>query len=194
MDDKKKIEVKEAQVDYSKRYTYTDYLKWDDDNRWELIDGVPYMMSAPTTQHQELLGNLYLQFGNFLRGKPCKVFLAPLDVRLNADSADDTVVQPDIVVICDRSKIDKAGCKGAPDMVVEVLSPSTASYDMVTKFNRYLQAGIREYWIIDPDTKYLAVHILQGENYITRPHAENETVPVHVLEGCTIDLAEVFAE
>jgi len=187
-------EVKEAQVDYNKRYTYADYITWDDDNRWELIDGVPYLMSAPTRRHQELLSNLFLPIGTFLKGKPCKVYVAPFDVRLNFDTLDDTVVQPDILVICDHSKLTDAGSNGAPDLVVEILSPSTAKYDRVTKYNKYLESGIREYWIIDPETKTLAVHILKDGNYITKPYTDQETVPVHVLNGCEINLAEVFVE
>jgi len=187
-------EVREALPAYDKRYTYSDYLQWDDDKRRELIDGVPYLMSAPSFRHQELLGNLHGQFWSFLKGKNCKVIMAPLDVRLNADTLDDTVVQPDIVVICDRDKIDKAGCKGAPDMVVEILSPSTSCYDRITKFNTYMKAGIREYWIIDPETKTLAAHILKDGNYIIHPYTNEDTAPVHILEGCIISLSEVFEE
>jgi len=186
--------VKEAQVNYNKLYTYSDYLTWDDDQRWELIDGVPYMMSAPNRMHQELLGNLHLQFGNFLKGKPCKVYPAAFDVRLNADTLDNTVVQPDLVIVCDLSKLDDAGCKGAPDMVIEILSPSTSRYDRTIKFNTYLKSGIREYWVVDPETKTLAVHILKGGDYVTHPYLDEDTVPVHVLEGCIVDLSEVFEE
>ena len=184
--------VNQPQLDYDRRYTYADYLTWDDDTRWELIDGVPYAMSAPTRLHQKIIGSLHFQLYAFLKGKPCEVYLSPFDVRLNADTRDDTVVQPDILVVCDQSILNKAGCAGVPDMLVEILSPSTSLYDRVTKFNRYLQAGVREYWIIDPEFKTLAVHLLKGEDYITRVFAAGDTAPVHVLEGCTIDLAEVF--
>jgi len=187
-------EVMEAQVDYNKRYTYADYLTWDDDNRWELIDGVPYMMSAPNRHHQGILGNLYLIFGNYLKGKSCKVYFAPFDVRLNADTLDNIVVQPDLIIVCDDSKLDKAGCKGVPDMVVEILSPSTARYDRNLKFHTYKKVGIKEYWIVDPETKSLAIHILKGDDYIIHPFLDEETVPVHVLEGFTINLSEVFEE
>ena len=186
--------VSEVLADYNKRYTYVDYLEWDDDIRYELIDGVPYLMSAPTWQHQEISGNLYLQFKTFLKGKSCKVYYAPFDVRLNADTKDDTVVQPDIVVICDSSKMMKTGYKGAPDMVIEILSPSTSRYDRTLKFNTYLKSGIHEYWIIDPDTQTLTVHILKDGDYITRPYTDKDTVPVHVLDGCIINMQEVFEE
>jgi Uma2 family endonuclease len=197
MDEKEKTtdsEVREAQVDYNKRYTYADYMTWDDDKRWELIDGVPYLMSAPNRRHQELLGNLYLQIGPFLKGKKCKVYFAPFDVRLNADTFDNIVVQPDLLIVCDESILNKAGCKGVPDMVVEILSPSTSRYDRIKKFNTYLKAGIREYWIIDPETKTLAVHILRDGNYIIHPYSNEDKAPVHVLEGFCIDLSEVFEE
>lgn len=188
-------EVKEVQPDYVTKYTYSDYLEWDDDERWELIDGVAYMMSAPNRQHQGMLVHLCNIFYNFLKGKPCKVYVAPFDVRLNADTFDDTVVQPDLVVICDHSKLDPAGCKGAPDLAIEILSPSTSKYDKTIKFEAYRKAGIREYWVIspDPDDKSLAVNILKGNDYITYAYLSNDIVPVHVLEGLTIDLSEVYA-
>ena len=192
MDLEKHASVKEAQVDYSRKYTYSDYLKWDDDVRYELIDGVPYAMSAPTWQHQEILGHLFVQFYNFVKGKQCKVFVAPFDVRLNADTLDNTVVQPDIVVICDDSIMMKTGCVGGPDMAIEISSPSTSRMDKFMKFSKFLQAGVREYWIVDPDTKTMAVHILKDGDYITRVYNEEDTVPVYVLEGCLIDMAEVF--
>ena len=186
--------VKEAQPAYDVRFTYADYIQWDDDIRRELIDGVPYLMASPNRMHQAISRNLLVLLANFLKGKPCEVYHAPFDVRLNADTLDDTVVQPDLVIICDHSILDDASCKGVPDMVVEILSPSNSKYDLTTKFNRYLRAGVREYWIVSPTDKTLAVHILKDGTYITYPYTNKETVPVHVLEGCTIDLSEVFAE
>ena len=174
-------------------YTYADYCTWGDDVRSELIEGVSYMMSpAPTWRHQGILFDLAGQLRSFLKGKTCKAFTAPFDVRLNADTYDDTVLQPDIVVICDRSKLSGTGCIGAPDMVIEILSPSTAVNDKVLKFNQYLQAGVREYWIVDPDTRTVSVHVLKDGEYMTRAYAGADTVPVYVLEGCTISLPDVF--
>ncbi|MDR2182743.1 MAG: Uma2 family endonuclease, partial [Clostridiales bacterium] len=114
-------------------FTYEDYYAWDNEPRCELIDGEIYFMAAPRPIHQIISGGLYRKFSEHLDGKKCKVFL-PIDVRLNADKGDDTVVQPDLLVVCDRDKLDDKGCKGAPDLVIEILSPSTASYDMMTKF------------------------------------------------------------
>ena len=178
-----------------KYYTYADYLTWDDDVRCELIDGMPYMMPpAPTTRHQSISGNLHGILYNILKGKPCKVFAAPFDVRLNHNSYDDTVVQPDLVVICDRNKIDDKGCVGAPDMVIEILSPATASHDRIIKLRRYQKAGVREYWIVDPETKTVQVFIHKNGEYVVAVYEETETVPVFVLEGLTIDLKDVFDE
>ena len=187
------MEVNEALPEY-KRYTYADYITWEGSERYELIDGVPRAMTAPSWIHQAISGELFVQIKEFLKGKPCKVFAAPFDVRLNANDYDDNVVQPDIVVICDRSIIGGTGCSGVPDMVVEILSPSTAAYDRTTKFNLYQKYGVREYWIVDPESKTVSAHTLDdGRYYVTR-HAETDTVPVQVLEGCMIDLREVFAE
>jgi Uma2 family endonuclease len=177
------------------RYTYADYAGWDTEERYELIDGVSYLMSpAPMWKHQGISRELTVQLAVFLKGKPCEVFAAPFDVRLNADTYDDTVLQPDIVVICDRSKLSGTGCAGAPDMVIEILSPSSARHDRFIKFHLYQKAGVREYWIVDPDTKTVAVHVFKDGEYLARAYAETDDIPVHVLDGCVVSLADVFAE
>ncbi|MDR0875860.1 MAG: Uma2 family endonuclease [Clostridiales Family XIII bacterium] len=176
-------------------YTYADYLEWDTEERYELIDGVPYMMSpAPTPTHQRISAAFTRLFGNYLRGKTCEVFAAPFDVRLNADEEDDTVVQPDILIICDKTKIDDRGCKGAPDLVIEIVSKSSGNYDRGLKLHKYINAGVRECWIVDPDDKIVQVYILQADrsaNMLTY-HAE-DTVPVSILQDLRIPLPEVFA-
>lgn len=179
----------------NQKYTYADYCTWDDSERWELIDGVPYAMSpSPSPKHQGISVDLTRQLSAFLKGKSCKLFTAPFDVRLNASNEDDTVVQPDLLVICDRSKIDEKGCNGAPDLVIEILSPSTARRDRMIKFQQYQRAGVREYWIIDPDTKTVQVCILESGRYFVTPYADTNTAPVSVLPGCEIKLQDVFAE
>jgi len=196
-DSKKSLDslVGEARVDYNKHYIYADYLTWDKfDERWELIDGVPYLMSSPTIQHQRISFNLTLQLGNFLKGKKCRIFYAPFEVRLNAETTDDTVVQPDLLVICDHDKFTKRGCKGAPEMVIEILSPSTSKRDRTIKYDAYLKAGIIEYWIIDPDAKILTANILNDNRYIAYPYTDTDNVAVHVLDGCIISLSDVFED
>ena len=194
MDNEKDLTVKEAIPAYNKRYTYSDYITWDDDQRWELLDGIPYLMSSPSTRHQAISSEIHGQLWHFLKGKPCDVFSAPFDVRLNADGADDTVVQPDIVVICNNSIITKNGCSGAPDLVIEILSPSTSQRDKLVKYRKYQQAGVREYWIIDPESNILQAGVLNNGSYITSVYGAEDKAPVYVLDNFEIDLAEVFAE
>ena len=183
------------------RFTYGDYLTWDDDQRWELIDGVPYNMSpAPTVRHQLILGELHRQVANWLLDKPCQVFIAPFDVRLPEDDESDeqveTVVQPDLSIICDKSKLDEAGCRGAPDLIVEILSPSTAHKDLKVKFERYERAGVREYWIVDPNGSTVQIYTLGAEGRYGRPEAYGavDRVSVGIFPDLEIDLAVVFAE
>ncbi|MCL1919032.1 MAG: Uma2 family endonuclease [Peptococcaceae bacterium] len=184
----------EALQNDDKHYTWADYIAWDEKIRCELIDGMLYMMTAPSVMHQNICGSLFYQLFDFLKGKPCKVFIAPFDVRLDIDKGDDTVVQPDILVVCDKEKLDQKGCLGAPDLVVEILSPSSGTLDKVLKFNKYLQAGVREYWIVDPDSKAVNVYVLENGKYVASAYSEEDSMPSHVLEGCTITLADVFAE
>jgi Uma2 family endonuclease len=176
-------------------YTYADYLEWDENLRAEIIDGEVNMLATPTSDHQAVSMELSIQLGNFLKGKPCKVYAAPFSVRLfpKEDASDDLVLEPDIAVICDASKIDKRGCNGAPDFIIEILSPSSLKYDRLVKFRKYQQAGVREYWIVDPETKLVQVNILDNGWYRTSVYDDTEKAPVSVLAGCEINLAEVFA-
>lgn len=184
-----------------KSYTYEDLLSWDDGDRYELYDGIPVAMASPSDVHQDILGELYWQINSYLRGKQCKVFFAPFDVRLFEKPGDtpkdvDTVVQPDLMVVCDRSKIDRHGIHGAPDLVVEITSPSTRRYDRLLKLDRYMRAGVREYWIVDPAERQVWVNQLVDGFYRTATvysaNSIQTTVPVGVLEGCVIDLTTVF--
>jgi Uma2 family endonuclease len=178
-------------------YTYADYLGWETDERYELIDGLPYAMSpAPGWFHESVSVEIVHKLRSFLEGKTCKVFSAPFDVRLNADGADDTVVQPDVTVVCDRSKLsDKGkGCNGAPDLAVEILSPSSAKMDRIVKYKQYEKYGVREYWLVDPTHKTVEVYTLVSGKYEKAAYADGDTVPVGVLPGCEVDLATVFME
>jgi Uma2 family endonuclease len=179
----------------AKRYAYADYALWETDDRYELIDGYPYMMSAPSISHQRVLVELTFQFVSLLKGKPCEVFVAPLDVCLfGLGDDDETVVQPDLIVICDKSKLDAKRCNGAPDMVIEILSPSSQAHDTRRKLDKYHQAGVKEYWIVDPDKKRLMIHMLVGGKYKVKEFDATAIVTAHVLGGSKIYLAEVFAE
>lgn len=180
-------------------YTYKDYAAWPDDERWELIDGVAYNMSpAPSRFHQEISGALFNKIYNYLEGKPCKVYNAPFDVRLpqGKESEEDviTVVQPDITVICDRSKLDEKGCKGAPDLVIEIVSPHTVSKDMKEKPALYERHGVKEYWIIHPIDKLALVYRLQENRQYVKPevYSEENTVESKVLAGFSVDLKTIF--
>jgi Uma2 family endonuclease len=175
-------------------YTYADYLEWDEGERYEIIDGEAYMMATPSRLHQEICGNFYYCLRSYLEGKSCKVYAAPFSVRLFPadDRSDDTVVEPDITVVCDPSKLDDRGCNGAPDLIIEILSLSTARYDRIVKFNKYREAGVREYWIIDPEEKAVFAHILKDGQYTAAVYDDTGTVPVTVLPGCEIDLKIVF--
>jgi len=176
-----------------KRYSYKDYIKWDNDIRYELIDGVAYAVAAPTRLHQKTSGEIFRQLANYLRGKPCEVFHAPFDVRLNASDFDDIVVQPDILVVCDESKLDNKSVKGTPDMIIEILSPSNARHDTFTKFRHYQKSGVREYWIVNPARRIVEVYILENGKYgLGIIYREDDVIPVHTLKGCKINLADVF--
>ena len=151
------------------RYTLEDYRTWPEDERWELISGVAYSMSpAPRLQHQRLLGEIYTQLANQLKGKLCEPFIAPVDLYPFPDGTDkdaETVVQPDLMIVCDPSKCREEGIFGAPDWILEILSPSTAYKDQTEKKNLYQKCGIAEYWTVNPDTLDLMIYRLEEGLY-----------------------------
>jgi Uma2 family endonuclease len=180
-------------------HTYADYKAWElkPGERYEIIYGEAYAMSAPNAYHQSMLMELSKQIAIFLTGKPCKVYPAPYDVRLyyEEDESDDTVVQPDISVVCDEKKRGHEGCRGAPDLVVEILSPSNTAFEMQRKFNVYRDASVREYWVLDSVNKYLTVYLFNSDNsIISRSYSEKDLAPVTVLDGLSIELAPIFTE
>ena len=193
-------------LDPAVRYTYADYLTWTDNIRRELIDGFVKLMSGPTTLHSKITTGLVGKMWPFVKKRKgkCKIYHSPVDVRLpknmeKADSKIYTVVQPDIVVVCDPSKIDEKGIIGAPDLVVEVLSPSNTKFAMSKKFDLYEEVGVKEYWVVYPNAG-LTVFLLQdngkydaGTTYdiIYMPDAK---VPVHTIEGLEIELKELFED
>jgi Uma2 family endonuclease len=165
-------------------FTYADYSQWPNEERWELIDGEAYAMSAPQRLHQDIVFELGRQIGNYLQGKPCKGYVAPFDVRLprknEINDNINTVVQPDLSVICDPSKLDKLGCLGAPDWIVEVLSPSTALKDMNTKRSLYQLHGVQEYWIIHPEDQWIMVYKLDDQGRYAMPDVFGMNEPTQV--------------
>ena len=178
-------------------HTYGDYLAWPEDVRYELIDGIAYAMSpAPTVSHQEVLLELSRQVDEALDESACRVLIAPLDVRLprsdETDAAVDTVVQPDLLVVCDPARIDERGVRGAPDWIIEVLSPATAAHDQVRKRDLYERAGVREYWLVHPTDRIVTVYRLENGRYGRPDIAElaGETAP-QAVPGVVIDWARV---
>lgn len=174
------------------RYTIDDYYALPEDQRVELIDGVFYDMGAPALQHQRILGDLYVLFRQCAdeHGLPCDVYLSPCDVRLDMDNY--TMVQPDLLVICGEYDAGAIRYEGAPDLVVEILSPSTRSKDMVLKLYKYENAGVREYWIVDPKNKKITAHRFFDEEYDPVSYSFDDVIPVGISEGkCAIDFSRI---
>ena len=185
------------QLDVNKSYTYADYMLWQFDERVELIKGRIFKMSpAPKRIHQDISRELQFKIVSHLRKQPCKVYDAPFDVRLSKKKKDkqiETVVQPDLCVICDISKLDDRGCLGAPDLIVEILSLSTRKKDITDKFVLYEENGVKEYWIVDADNQTLLKYVLQNKKYIGEKILDaSENVTSTVFPDLTIELSEVF--
>jgi Uma2 family endonuclease len=189
-----------SDLDLTKTYTYADYLKWTFDERLELIKGKIFKMSpAPGSIHQRLTLRVGRWIGNYLEGKPCEVFIAPFDVRLPRLSINDkkvlTVVQPDACVICDPKKVDDKGCIGAPDIVVEILSPGNNKKELQNKYEVYEEAGVFEYWIIYPIEKTLLKYTLvDGRFQTSRPLTIDDEVTTPILPGFVLNLNELFED
>jgi Uma2 family endonuclease len=185
-----------------KKYTYTNYISWPDDERWELINGVAWNMSpAPSRLHQDVFGSLFSKIFSFLEGGQCKVYGAPFDVLLPAsDELEEgdvsSVVQPDISVICDRGKLTDKGCTGAPDWLIEILSPYTSKKDLNEKFFLYECRGVKEYWIIDPGNRFVHIYLLTQEGKYDNPlifTELNSTLKSNVCPGFEIILGDIFS-
>lgn len=178
--------------------TYEEYLTLEDGVRYEVIDGQIYNMSpAPTTKHQAVQRELLTEFSLYLRGKTCTVFGSPIDVCFSEEDNDikkiKEWVEPDLVVVCDKNKIHEKRIVGVPDLVVEILSPSTAKVDKIVKYNRYQRAGVKEYWIVDPSNETIDVYLLHQDAFKhSGTFFKDDTLSVQLLEGFTIDLSNVF--
>ena len=189
-------------LDFSKQYTYADYLKWHFKERVELIKGWIHKMSpAPTRWHQKIEGNIFLSIGNFLNKKECDVYNSPFDVRLvknkgQADKEIETVVQPDIAVICDKSKLDDKGCIGAPDLIVEVLSLATQKKDYNEKFNLYEENKVKEYWLVHPEQKTVETYVLKEGIYQLNHRFEKAEgiITTPLFNGFQLDCIDVFKD
>jgi Uma2 family endonuclease len=188
------------QLDLTKQYSYADYLTWKFTDRVELIRGwIKKMSPAPSSYHQVVSGNLSFHIQKYLYKKECKVFVAPFDVRLinTKKSSDDnivyTVVQPDICIICDKDKIDKRGCVGAPDLVIEIVSKGNTKYEMETKFELYEEAGVLEYWIVGLGDETTTVFDLKENKFQFRKiYSNDDKVPMGIFTDFSLDMTEVF--
>jgi len=185
-----------SDLDLSKQYTYSDYLKWHFSERVELIKGFINKMSpAPSRNHQVISKNIVFKYLLYFENKKCNVFYAPFDVRLPIKSSkkDTTVVQPDLCIICDEAKLDDQGCNGAPDLIVEILSPNNSKHDVHTKFNLYEESGVKEYWMVEPVERMVLVYTLQNNKYIgLKPFTEGEIIQSPLFPDMKIEVETVF--
>ena len=188
------------QIKSDQLYTYEDYCNWSEDEHWELIDGVAYplhgeMHAAPARTHQDVVVQLLFQIAGYLKGKPCKVYVAPFDVRFSKKDhkhkKKDTVVQPDIAIICDKEKLDEKGCNGAPDWIIEVISPNSASRDHIQKRALYEEQGVKEYWLVHPIDKIVTLYHFEKSSNSQIIAAEGQT-PSFIFPDLMIDWNEVF--
>ncbi len=192
--------TKFSDLDPDGRYTYADYLKWQFDEMVELIKGKIFKMSpSPSRYHQDIAINITTFFRNELKGKICKVYTAPSDVRLiskgNGDKDITTVVQPDVFVVCDPSKLDEKGCLGSPDLIVEIVSPFTAEKDISRKFELYQESGVLEYWLVFPNDKIVEIFVLDGGRFgPPKVFTELDLIPIHIFEGMRISGIDVFEQ
>jgi Uma2 family endonuclease len=184
------------QLDFSKTYTYADYLLWQFSERVELIKGFIRKMSpAPSMIHQRVSSNLHGVFYQNFNRKTCSFFAAPFDVRLpiKTEKKDTTVVQPDLCVIRDESKLDKRGCNGEPDLIVEIISPNNSKHDVSTKFKLYQEAEVKEYWIVEPYDKIVFIFTLIDGKYIgLRPFGSDEKIESPLFPELLMSTEEVF--
>ena len=189
-------------LDFTRQYTYADYLTWQFDERVELIRGwISRMSPAPLRYHQNISFKLSIQIGNYLTDKNCTAYAAPFDVRLTnkrKKKVDDkfiqSVVQPDISIICDPEKLDDKGCLGAPDWIIEILSPGNTKNEMKEKFSLYEENGVKEYWIVYPEYFQVQVFDLINDKYVFRDnYVKEDLIPVNIFEGFTIDADKMFS-
>jgi Uma2 family endonuclease len=185
-----------SDLNLNEQYTYSDYLLWKFSDRVELIRGFIRKMSpAPSRKHQTVAKNVTYKLLQYFEKKPCSLFFAPFDVRLPIKSAkkDTTVVQPDICIVCDECLLDEQGCNGAPDLIVEILSPKNSKHDVDTKFKLYQESGVKEYWIVETEERIVLVYSLQNGIYIgLKPFSEGEEITSLLFPEMKIAVIDVF--
>lgn len=199
--DKDFIRESRAKHYHRNTYTYGDYKSWTDEKRYELIDGVIYDMApAPGRRQQRISIELGRQFSTYLLDRRCEVYLAPFDVRLaEGDETDEeisTVVQPDLLVVCDSSKLDEKGVKGTPDLVTEIISPGSAKKDREIKRDLYEMHGVNEYWIVDYHEDIVEVYLLNEKDQYDEPviYTKEDMIPVNIFSDFKVDLKMVFRD
>lgn len=185
------------QRDEDKHFTFQDFLSWDEAQRYEIIDGVPVLHAAPTTKHQGIVSFLTIDFGINLKDKECRVFPSPFTVRFSEDEDydnADNVFEPDISIICNKAQLDQFGCKGAPNLVIEVLSPSTSRNDRVKKYNTYQKFGVTEYWIVDPLNETVEIYVLDEGTYMRwNAYGREDTIKSNQFEDIAIVGDDMFS-
>ena len=187
-----------SQLDPNGSYTYADYLNWRFADMVELIRGKLFILSpAPAERHQRIATTLGVEIGQFFKRKPCRVYFSPFDVRLIQKTSENqdvtTVVQPDICVICDTGKLDERGCIGAPDWIIEIVSPSTIKKDLNDKYNLYEENGVQEYWVVMPEANAVNQYVLQNGRYaFIDTFSKTQHISPALLPDLSINLAEVF--
>ena len=192
--------TKLSQLDLTKTYSYADYVTWKLNERVELLKGLIIKLSpAPSSQHQSISMNLAGIIFQHLKGKKCKVFSAPFDVRLinkrksTTDKEITTVVQPDLCIICDLKKVDERGCLGSPDLIIEIVSKGNTKKELENKFDLYQENGVKEYWVVQPgDETVVVFDLIRGKYQYRKIYSNDGVVPVKVIKGLEIDLKEVF--
>ncbi|MCC7246641.1 MAG: Uma2 family endonuclease [Saprospiraceae bacterium] len=191
-----------TQLNPDERYTYADYLLWQFRERVEIFRGRFRQMAAPSVRHQRISGNIHREISWFLKSHRCDVFTAPFDVRLPlpphriTNDKSDTVVQPDICIVCDRNKLDERGCIGAPELIIEILSPGNSKKEMRDKYDLYQEAGVLEYWVVFPSEQVLQRYLLDenGIYQAARPNVQDDKVGITFLPGFELDVTEIFEE
>lgn len=185
------------QRNQDKRFTFQDFLSWDEDHRYEIFDGVPVLLASPTTKHQGIVSFLTIELGFYLKGSACRIFPSPFAVRFSEvddDEHADNVFEPDISIVCRKNQLDQYGCKGAPSLIIEVLSPSTSKNDRLKKYNAYQKFGVGEYWIADPLNETVEVYVLDNKVYKRwNMYGREDIIKSWQFEGVEIVGEEMFA-